>query len=424
MRYRYEHWVYGLQWDWLISRQRYFGVPFPVWYCSKCDKEILARKEDLPVDPLVDKPPVSKCPACGCTKFKPEKDVLDTWATSSLTPQISTRLVKDKKMQEKLYPMILRPQAHDIITFWLFNTVVKSRLHNKVNPWRDVVISGHAQDPHGRKMSKSKGNVVEPQLMIERYSADALRFWAAGSKLGEDLPFKEKDLLTGQKFITKLWNASKFSFMHLEDYAGGEAELTTIDKWLLTKLNRVIEGATESFEGYEYFRTKAETEKFFWQVFCDYYLEIIKERLYKPEKRGLEPKKAAQFTLYHSLLTILKLMAPIMPYITEELYQTHFRGRENAKSVHTTSWPKADERFTDEEAEAAGDMAVEIIGSVRKHKSDKSMPLGSELEKIVIEADGVAAERIKLVLDDIKGTGRIKNVEIKGGESGFKIIFP
>src|SRR3989338_5607706 len=201
---RYEHWVKGLQWDWMISRQRFFGVPFPVWYCKKCDDVLLADEGSLPVDPMKDKPKLKKCQKCGCTEFVPEKDVMDTWATSSLTPQISIGIVNEK-IRKKLYPMSLRPQAHDIITFWLFNTVVKSRLHNDMNPWKDVMISGHAQDPHGRKMSKSKGNVIEPQEMIEKYSADAMRFWAAGSKLGEDLPFQEKDLVTGQKFITKLW---------------------------------------------------------------------------------------------------------------------------------------------------------------------------------------------------------------------------
>ncbi|MCX6695063.1 MAG: valine--tRNA ligase, partial [Candidatus Altiarchaeota archaeon] len=313
MRHRYEHWVNGLQWDWLISRQRYFGVPFPVWYCKKCDEVILAREDDLPVDPLTDKPPIDKCPKCGHTEFTPEKDILDTWATSSLSPKLCTELYKDHPIFKKLYPMSLRPQAHDIITFWLFNTVVKSRMHDRANPWRDVVISGHAQDPHGRKMSKSKGNVVDPYDVLKRYSADSLRFWAAGCKLGDDLPFSEKDLVTGEKFITKIWNASRFVFMHLADYEGSVKELDTVDKWLLTKLSKVIQTSTDAFDKYEYSRTKAEIEKFFWQTYCDYYLEIVKDRLYKPDLRGVESRKAAQYTIYHSLLAIVKMMAPIMP---------------------------------------------------------------------------------------------------------------
>ena len=205
MRARYENWIDGLKWDWNISRQRHFGVPIPVWYCKKCNEVIIADEKQLPVDPLVDKPK-TKC-KCGSSDFEPEKDVLDTWATSSLTPDIAIELFKNKGIYENLFPMSLRPQAHDIITFWLFNTIVKSYFHHNSIPWKDVMISGWALDPHGKKMSKSKGNVVDPREMLKKYSADAIRFWAAGSNLGDDLPFQEKDLVTGIKFTTKIWNA-------------------------------------------------------------------------------------------------------------------------------------------------------------------------------------------------------------------------
>jgi valyl-tRNA synthetase len=419
MRHRYEHWVNGLAWDWLISRQRYFGVPFPVWYCAKCDEPVLARKEDLPVDPLKDAPPVKSCPKCESKNFTPEKDVLDTWATSSLTPHLCTELFKDHPVYKKLHPMNLRPQAHDIITFWLFNTVVKSRFHDRVNPWKDVVISGHAQDPQGRKMSKSKGNVIEPQEMIAKYSADALRFWAASSKLGEDLPFKEKELVTGEKFMTKLWNASKLVFTHLEDYASEKEkpQLELADRWLLSKLKKIVDSATESFEQYEYFQTKAETEKFFWQVFCDYYLEMVKYRLYNPDKVGVSSRKSAQYTLYHSLLAILKLSAPVMPHITEEIYQGYYRSHEKEKSIHNTSWPAFGEEFADAEAEEAGDFAAEVIRQVRKHKSDSNMPLNAELEKITVAAPKDKTKLLVQVAGDIKGTCKIKEVSVSESAS-------
>ena len=425
MRHRYEHWVKGLAWDWLISRQRYFGVPFPVWYCKKCDETILAREEDLPVDPLTDKPPVEKCPKCGFNEFEPEKDVLDTWATSSLTPKLSTELYKDHSVFKKLYPMSLRPQAQDIITFWLFNTVVKSRMHDRVNPWQDVVISGHAQDPHGKKMSKSKGNVIEPQVMIEKYSADALRFWAASSKLGEDLPFLEKELLTGQKFMTKLWNASKFVFMHLEDYKPeGKPKLELVDRWLLAKLKKLVDNATESFEQYEYFRTKADTEKFFWQTFCDYYLEMIKHRLYKPEVYGIESKKSAQYTLYETLLAILKLSAPIMPHITEEIYQGCYSKTQKEKSIHNARWPTLGKEFEDENAEKAGDTASEVIAVIRKAKSDAGTSLGAEIAKAIVKAPKEKKKTLEQVVEDIKGTGKIQNLElIETEEEGYKVEF-
>ncbi len=195
MKHRYDNWVKGLQWDWLISNQRYFGVAFPVWYCAKCETPILADEKQLPVEPLKDSPLIKACPKCKSKEFIPEKDVLNTWFTSSMTPQIAIQLVKDKKMQEKLFPMSLRPQAHEIISFWLFNTVVKSRLHFGKNPWKDTAISGFVT-LQGEKMSKSKGNVVRPREVMERYGADAIRYWAASSKLGEDFVYQEKDVLT------------------------------------------------------------------------------------------------------------------------------------------------------------------------------------------------------------------------------------
>ena len=244
-------------------------------------------------------------------------------------------------------------------------------------PWENVTISGWVLDPDGRKMSKSKGNVIEPQEMIEKYSADALRFWAASSKLGEDIPFKDKELFTGQKTVTKLWNASKFSLMHLERYKPKKTKLQTFDLWQLSKLNNLIKTCTESFEEYEYFKTKSETENFFWNTFCDNYLEIIKKRLYEPKSK--EEKESAQFVLYTTLLTILKLFAPIMPYITEELYQVYFKKHEEEKSIHLTRWPEFDKKFIDEELEKEGDEIIDIISKVRQFKTSNQKSLKEEI---------------------------------------------
>ncbi|MAG50600.1 valine--tRNA ligase, partial [archaeon] len=276
MRNRYDNWVKGLKWDWCISRQIYFGVPFPIWYCGDCNHIILAKEKDLPVDPMEDKAPIDKCPKCKSKNIVGEKDVINTWATSSLTPTIVKELFKGKSIYKKLIdnPMNLRPQGHDIISFWLFNTVVKSKLHYNMKPWYDCFINGWMLDPKGKKMSKSKGNIIEPQGMIEKYSADALRFMASGKKIGEDFPFQEKDLVTGQKTITKLWNASKFSIGHIKDYKGKKPKkLEAFDSWLLTKLNKLVLESTKAFDKYEFFRVKSDTENFFWNIFCDYYLE-------------------------------------------------------------------------------------------------------------------------------------------------------
>jgi len=407
MRIRYNNWVDGLKYDWCISRQRFFGVPFPVWYCKKCNEIILADEKELPVDPLKDKPAVKQCPNCKSKEFIPEKDVLDTWATSSLTPILAIELMP-KEIQRKLYPMSLRPQAHDIITFWLFNTVVKSQLHYKIKPWNDCMISGWALDPHGKKMSKSKGNVVEPQEVIEKYSADCLRFWSAGSKLGEDLSYQEKDLVTGQKFIVKLWNASKFAFMHLEDYKDKKVKLEIMDRWLLSKLSKLITDCTESFEQYEYSRTRLDTDNFFWHIFCDNYLELAKDRLYNPDKRGKSARSSAQYALYNSLLSIIKLMAPIMPYITEEVYQLFFVKHEKDKSIHISEWPKPVIKV-DKAAEETGDIVVDIVSTVRKYKSEKNLSLKAELKKLVIKTKK-HKDKIKSVLDDIKGVVNAKEI--------------
>jgi valyl-tRNA synthetase len=414
---RYKNWIEGLQWDWCISRQRFFGIPFPVWYCAKCGEIILADEKDLPVDPVDDKPPVKKCPKCGNTEFVPEKDVLDTWATSSLTPQISCWLVKDENVRKKLFPMSLRPQAHDIISFWLFNTVVKSHLHFNSIPWKEAVISGWALDPKGMKMSKSKGNVIEPQEMIKKYSADCLRYWASSSKLGDDVPFMEKEFVSGQKLVTKLWNASNFCYMHLEDYDGKKPKkIEFMDRWLLSKLHKLIKEATEFFDGNEYSRAKLETSNFFWQVFCTHYLEIVKDRIYNPDKRGKDARKSAQYALYTALLAQLKLFAPVIVFVTDEIYLKYYADKEKKKSIHVSLWPEYDQKMVDEEIEKAGDIVFDIVAAVRKYKSEKQMSLKAELKAIVLDKEVI--EKIKDAEDDIKSATGVK--DFKEGKGNIK----
>jgi valyl-tRNA synthetase len=404
MRSRYDNWIKGLKWDWNISRQRSFGVPIPVWFCDKCGSVILPEEIDLPVDPTVDRP--KKACSCGSRSFRGDPDVLDTWATSSLTPQIAASLFPE--LYAKLYPMSLRPQAHDIISFWLFNTVVKSQMHNNVNPWKDIMISGWALDPHGKKMSKSKGNVVEPQALTEKYGADALRFWAAGSKLGEDLPYQEKDFVTGGKFITKLWNASKFTLMHLEGYRPEKPDkLAEIDKWLLSKISGIIKASTAAFEKYEYSRAKIDTENFFWHTFCDYYLEIVKDRLYNQDAYEKWEVASAKYTLYYALLSVLKLIAPIMPHITEEIYHLYFSGIEKCSSIHISAWPHYDAALVDKKAEKSGDMAIDVIAAIRKFKAANSMSVAEPLRYVTIGSNAV-----RPLLREIQKTMKLESVKV------------
>jgi len=409
MKVRYDNWIKGLKWDWCISRQRFFGVPFPVWYCKKCKEVILADEKQLPVDPLTDKPSIKECKKCGGKEFIPEEDVLDTWATSSLTPRLAVELMP-ATIQKKLYPMSLRPQAQDIVTFWLFNTVVKSWLHYKIPPWENCLITGYVLSADKEKMSKSKGNIVEPQLLIEKYCADALRFWSCSIKLGDDLPLDEKEFIAGQKTITKLWNAAKFSMPNASSKK--PKKLEAIDLWLLSKLNRLIKECTEAYENYDSSKARQDINHFFWHTFCDYYLEIIKDRIYN-NKKG---KDSCQYALYNGFLAVLKLMAPIIPYITEELYQIYFKKEEKTRSIHLSEFPKFDKKMIDEKIEATGDRFVEILKEIRMAKSKAQKSMKAE---IILTIEKKDFELLKDVIGDLKAVSAAK--EIKTGK--FEIKF-
>ena len=397
---RYENWINGLEWDWNISRDRHFGIPIPAWHCRKCDTIIIADAKDLPVDPLQKK---MKC-SCG-NMAEPEQKVLDTWATSSLTPQIAASLV-DNKVK---IPFDLRPQAHDIIRTWAFYTITKSYLHEGKNPWKNIMVSGFVTLA-GEKMSKSKGNVIEPQAVLDKYGADALRFWAASSKLGEDLDYQEKALVTGKKTVTKLWNASKFVFMNLKGYNEKKPKkFEKIDELFMAKLNSLVKSATEAFENYEYSRAKSETEQFFWLSFCDNYLEIVKNRIYN--EKG-DKKLSAQYTLYHSLLTLLKMFAPIMPFITEDIYQDYFKKNEKTKSIHLSQWPKSSK----EQESGALDVLYELLGKVRQEKSKAQKSMKAE---IILTAEPEKLKQIEDMIEDFKSVTAAK--EIRKGK--FKVEF-
>ncbi len=425
MKKRYVHWVENLQWDWCISRQRFFGVPFPVWHSKKTGEIIPASEEQLPVDPIKDTPKTLP-PNHTLSDIVPENDVMDTWATSSVTPQIALNWVDNSSFFKEMYPETVRLQAHDIIRTWAFYTIVKGIYNNNNVPWKNIIISGFVLDPKGQKMSKSKKNTIQPQTIIDQYSADALRYWAAGSKLGEDLPYQEKDVLTGKKTVNKIWNASKFTMMNLENYNAlplKELDLKNVqimDKWLLTKLMKTIKNATDSFETYEYSKAKHETDVFFWQTFCDNYLEFTKYRTYNAQDE--KSKLSAQKTLYYSLLTQLKLFAPILPFITEEIYSLYFKEIEKNESIHLSAWPEYNNKLIDENAEKAGDLAVQINSEVRKHKSTNKLSLKEELKHITIQCNEEQKKLIQLVSEDIKATGTIKEIRFEKGEN-LNILF-
>ena len=378
MKQKYIDWVSNLRWDWCISRQRYYGVPFPVWYCAKCREIILAKEQDLPVDPTLQTPKIKKCPKCGASEFEPEKDVMDTWATSSMSPNIAANLVDDEETKAKLYPSSLRPQAFEIIRTWLFYTVVKSLYNFNSIPFKDIMIAGHGVDNQGRKISKRLGNYTDPKKIIAQYGADALRYWATGAMLGSNLKYAEDEVRKGKRTATKLFNAGNFCFSHFASEGFQKidfANLKTEDKWILFNLSEAIKKITECFDNYEYSKAKDTADNFFWHYFCDNYLEFVKHRLYEEQ-----PDKTAKQILYRVLLDILKIYAPLMPFITEDLYQTYFRQFANEKSIHISSWPKPIEGFEfneKEQTEFAKTLAV--INEIRAHKSSKQLSQGKEL---------------------------------------------
>ncbi|MCX6749360.1 MAG: valine--tRNA ligase [Candidatus Pacearchaeota archaeon] len=366
MHRRYENWVKGLDWDWNISRDRHFGVPIPVWECKKCREIILAEEKELPIDPSEKE---KRCPKCH-EKAEPEKKVLDTWATSSLTPQIASSLAGNKIK----IPYSLRPQAHEIIRTWAFYAIVKSYFSEGKIPWENIMLSGFIK-LHGEKMSKSKGNVIDPKEVMKNYGADSIRFAAAGLKLGDDADYSEKDVLAGRKFLNKLWNASNFVFMNLKNYKPKKPKkLVETDKIFLKEIDYLIKDVTDAFENYNYSAAKLKAEQFFWRDFCDNYLEIVKWRVYNGNR---EEKESAFYTLYTSLLAILKLIAPIMPFITEKIYQEHFRKNEKDKSIHISGWPKCTPNV--ELTSKVWPLLLEIISRIRQEKSIAKKSMNAEI---------------------------------------------
>ena len=421
MKVRLKNWINGLQWDWCISRQRYFGIPFPVWYCKNTGEVKIADVNDLPVDPMHSLPH-SKC-SDGSADFIPEKDVLDTWATSSLTPIIIYSLLSKREFKfsdiekvKSFLPMSLRPQAHDIINFWLFYTLARSKIHFDRIPWKNIMISGFVLDPHGNKMSKSKGNTVNPQDIIDKYGADSLRYWATGTNLGEDIRYNEKEIQNGHRTVVKLWNAFNFCKMHWEDYDHSKKiqfnELDKSDVWIISKFQAVLRNYLKYLDNYDYFKARKVLDNFFWKDFCNNYLEIVKYRLY-----GLSHKDkgylGAQYTLYYIFLGIIKLYAPYLPFISEEIYQDYFREIEKEKSIHLTHFYQPNKELEDKTIEKEFEEVVLIISSLRKFKSENKLSMKKELSKVIIESQDMFLEKY---FDIIRKVMTVKDISFGKGD--------
>ena len=417
MKARYDEWVNNIAWDWCISRQRYFGVPFPVWYCKECGEPIFANREDLPVNPLIDKPKCEKCPKCNGKEFIPEKDIMDTWATSSLTPLINMRYGEKENYEDILKPMSLRTNASEIIRTWDFYTIVKSFYHFGERPWNNVMISGFAMAGKGEKISKSKSNSKhEPMDLIKQYSADVVRYWAGTGRLGSDIVYSEETLLRGKKLINKIWNVSKFIEVHLNDYEDKEFnDYEYFDKWILGRFQEMEKQFINYLEDYEVGLALNVLEKFFWE-FCDNYIEIVKHRLYRPEEFGEKARYSGQKTVYVLLYKLLQDFSIFFPFITEEIYQELYH---NAKSIHLTEIQPLSFEF--EKEMKNGNDIVEIIGQVRGEKSNNNVSLKTPIKSLELQLTEELQEGIELAIKDFKATLFIQELKMNEVQEGYKI---
>ncbi len=419
MKSRYTNWVEGLNQDWCISRQRFFGVPFPVWYPVNTlgqpdySKPIYATADQLPVDPMSDTPNgYTETQRNQANGFTGDTDVMDTWATSSLTPQIASHWTDNPQRHAQIFPMDIRPQSHEIIRTWAFYTITKAWLHGKQIPWKNVAISGWVLDPDRKKMSKSKGNVVTPSGLLTQYSADAVRYWASRAKLGSDTTFDPTVFQIGQKLSTKIFNASKFVVMQMQGFEGhsGLFQLSDIshptDIALIHDLRSLITTTTKSFENLDYAAALEATETSFWK-YCDHFLELVKIRSYRD--KNITRRKSALATLQESLKLYLQLFAPFLPYITEEVWSWTF-STPDQPSVHKSKWPTID-HFTDipiPDTTTTLTTAIDILSQIRAAKTDSQKSLKHPVIKLTIEAPQEILAQIELIKDDLIAAGVIE----------------
>jgi valyl-tRNA synthetase len=417
MRVRYENWVNGLTGDWLISRQRFFGVPIPVWYQLDADgnpdfdKVLTPNAAALPVDPSTDTPEGFTESQRGVPNgFIGEVDIMDTWATSSLTPQLAGGWIADPEKYAKVFPFDLRPQGQDIIRTWLFSTVLRSFQEEGVLPWSDAALSGWILDPDRKKMSKSKGNVVVPNDLLDEHGSDAVRYWAASARLGTDAAFDVGQMKVGRRLAIKVLNAAKF-VLSFEATTETSEVSEPIDRAMLSALSEVVERAGIAFQAYDHTKALEVAETFFWN-FTDDYLELVKERAYG-QATTPQAQASAVLALRIALHTQLRLLAPFIPFATEEAWSWWQEG-----SIHRSVWPEASELagFTKGQAASMLQSASEALMGVRKAKSDQQLSMKAEISSLTIKAPAGKLEELKTLETDLRAVGKIDSIAFEAGE--------
>ncbi len=401
MKTRFIDWVRSMDWDWVISRQRIFATPIPAWYCKSCGQPVVAEEHQVPVIPWKDKPPVQACPKCGGRDFEPERDVLDTWMDSSITIACHAGW---PDMDPRLFPADLQPNGTDIIRTWDYYLMVRHLALLGQVPYRTVLINGMVVGPDGRKMSKSLGNYVDTSEARKKHGADALRGWAVlGGATGSDVPFSWKEVEFCRKFMNKLWNAVRFACPHLRPVT--PSDLQVPDRWILSRLQRLIQQVTEHLENFRFHDALKSLHKFVWEEFCDMYLEEVKFRIYR--KQWAE---ACIYTLREVLLSVTKMLAPFYPHFAEEVYQVLGGGE---RSVHISRWPEAKPELVDERAEELGEILNSLVSALRKYKTERRLPLNHPIEEVQLYS--VDPSPLRELMAHLQGTMNVRRVRLLRG---------
>ncbi|QQR53634.1 valine--tRNA ligase [bacterium] len=389
MKARYVDWVEHLQWDWCVSRQRMYGIPFPVWHCQACQAIIPAEVKQLPVDPQ--ELALAACPKCKSDNVLPDSDVMDTWNTSSLTPYIVKdlyqRMADPFSDHAAFLPMAMRPQAHDIIRTWAFDTIVKAFFHERKLPWKTIVISGHVLSEKNEKISKSKGNEnKKPENLLKEFGADAVRYWTASATLGHDVAFSPDQIRQGSRLVTKLWNAFLFAEPHIQsvDPKKEMPEKGFINEWLLHELTLTEKRYHELMHSYEFGPALQQVEQFFWTIYCDNYIELVKHSLFNPDLYPAHQVDATRWTLAHVGLRLLQLYAPYIPFVTEAIFKDLYAARLELASLHQTEFAQYQTPYVFEKSASAGQLLVMLVSQVRKLKTQQQLSLKAPLARLLI----------------------------------------
>ncbi|HEQ78945.1 MAG TPA: valine--tRNA ligase [Euryarchaeota archaeon] len=408
MKVRLEEWVNSLNRDWVVSRQRWFATPIPVWECLDCGEAVFALEEMCYVDPTIIPPPVKSCEICG-GELKGCSDVFDTWMDSSISPLYNTFWERDDNRFDRLYPMSLRPQSHDIIRTWAFYTIIREYLVTNKRPWNDIMMGGFILSADGTPMHASLGNVIDPLSILDRYGGDALRYYASTCSLGEDNAFREKDVVRGSRLLNKMYNVHKFIGSRIKGHVPPTPpSLKCVDQWLLRELDDMVEKATKHMEVFEYDKAMKLAEYFIWHSLADHYIELVKHR----------NDDAAKFVLYHAGLNSLKVAAVVLPFVSEDIYQEHYALLNDEKSIHVSPWPVP---LNMDIADATrGEFVKELAAEVRTWKSTMGMPLNKEFQ--LLEIIGPDAEKILGSEDDITNTTGALEIRI-GNEKDLEEVY-